>query len=79
MICGDTCLPPSPSELAFFKLENHVELLFALNAIAKERVRELGDRDFQATTAMFQHAMNSMHVVQAGLNELRQTLASDLE
>lgn len=79
MICGDTCLPLSPLELALFKLENHVELLFASNAIVKERVRELADHDSQATTTMFQYTMNSMHVIQAGLNKLRQMLASDLE
>ncbi|PBK62694.1 hypothetical protein ARMSODRAFT_980535 [Armillaria solidipes] len=33
LICGDNCLPPSPSELYLFKLTNHVELLFASNAI----------------------------------------------
>ncbi|PBK59618.1 hypothetical protein ARMSODRAFT_982902 [Armillaria solidipes] len=62
LICGDTCLPPSPSELTVFKLENHVELLFASNAIAKERVRELTDRDSQATAAMFGVHANPLSV-----------------
>ncbi len=80
MICGDTLSTTVTFRIGPFQTRNHVKLLFALNAIVKERVRELTDRDFSSYHRNVSvYATNSMHVVQAGLNELRQTLASDLE